>query len=89
MLSGLRSVIYVLLPINEKLKSISPPWSKVCQLKLQQLWLKENEYYENCYTKTHVLREEFSKELSKINSITVVQKACCFVLCYLRRWSKC
>jgi histidinol-phosphate/aromatic aminotransferase/cobyric acid decarboxylase-like protein len=27
MLSGLRSVIYVLLPINEKLKSISPPWS--------------------------------------------------------------
>lgn len=84
-LSGLRSAYLCAAPyLLEKLKSISPPWSVSLPAQIAAVMaLKENEYYENCYSKTHVLRKEFSKEFSKINSIKVVQSAANFVLCYL------
>jgi histidinol-phosphate/aromatic aminotransferase/cobyric acid decarboxylase-like protein len=40
-------------------------------------------YYEKCYEETHVLREEFTKELRKLNSIEVLESKANFVLCYL------
>jgi hypothetical protein len=51
--------------------------------------LKENEYYENCLYKTHVLREEFS-ELSKNQFNYSGSKAANFLFFVIfRRWSKC
>jgi histidinol-phosphate/aromatic aminotransferase/cobyric acid decarboxylase-like protein len=45
--------------------------------------LKQDQYYEKCYEETHLLRQDFTKELMKFNSIEVLQSKANFVLCYL------
>lgn len=84
-LSGLRSAYLCASPIQiEKLRSISPPWAVSLPAQIAALAaLKEDQYYEKCYMETHVLREEFSKELMKIKSIEVLQSKANFVLCFL------
>lgn len=84
-LSGLRTAYLCASPLQlEKLRSISPPWAVSLPSQIAALVaLKEDRYYEKCYEQTHLLREEFSKELLKINSLEVLQSKANFVLCYL------
>lgn len=84
-LSGLRAAYLCASPLQlEKLRSISPPWAVSLPSQIAALVaLKEDRYYEKCYEQTHLLREEFSKELLKINSLEVLQSKANFVLCYL------
>jgi histidinol-phosphate/aromatic aminotransferase/cobyric acid decarboxylase-like protein/GNAT superfamily N-acetyltransferase len=84
-LSGLRTAYLCASPLQlEKLRSISPPWAVSLPSQIAALVaLKEDHYYEKCYEQTHLLREEFSKELLKINSLEVLQSKANFVLCYL------
>ena len=84
-LSGLRSAYLCASPFQlEKLRSISPPWAVSLPSQIGALVaLKEEHYYEKCYEQTHLLREEFSKELIKFNSLKVLQSKANFVLCYL------
>jgi histidinol-phosphate/aromatic aminotransferase/cobyric acid decarboxylase-like protein/GNAT superfamily N-acetyltransferase len=84
-LSGLRAAYLCASPYQlEKLKSISPPWAVSLPAQIAAvIALKDVEYYEKCYKKTHAFRDEFSKELMKINSIKVVQSIANFILCYL------
>jgi|LakMenEpi03Aug12_release.lakeMendotaPanAssembly.Ray.scaffolds.fasta_scaffold201235_1 histidinol-phosphate/aromatic aminotransferase/cobyric acid decarboxylase-like protein/GNAT superfamily N-acetyltransferase len=84
-LSGLRAAYLCASPFQlEKLRSISPPWAVSLPAQIGALIaLKEGLYYEKCYEETHVLREEFTKELRKLNSIEVLESKANFVLCYL------
>ncbi len=84
-LSGLRAAYLCASPYQlEKLKSISPPWAVSLPAQIAAvIALKDYKYYEKCYEETHTLRDEFSKELMKINSIKVVQSRANFILCYL------
>lgn len=84
-LSGLRAAYLCASPLQlEKLRSISPPWAVSLPSQIAALVaLKEDQYYEKCYEQTHLLREEFSKELLKFNSLEVLQSKANFVLCYL------
>jgi histidinol-phosphate/aromatic aminotransferase/cobyric acid decarboxylase-like protein len=84
-LSGLRAAYLCASPFQlEKLRSISPPWAVSLPSQIAALVaLKEDRYYEKCYEQTHLLRDEFSKELLKFNSLEVLQSKANFVLCYL------
>jgi histidinol-phosphate/aromatic aminotransferase/cobyric acid decarboxylase-like protein len=84
-LSGLRAAYLCASPFQlEKLRSISPPWAVSLPAQIGALKaLKEGSYYEKCYEETHVLREEFTKELRKLNSIEVLEGKANFVLFYL------
>lgn len=84
-LSGLRSAYLCASPYQlEKLKSISPPWAVSLPAQIAAvIALKDSEYYEKCYEKTHALRDEFSEELKRISSIKVVQTTANFILCHL------
>ena len=84
-LSGLRSAYLCASPYQlEKLKSKSPPWAVSLPAQIAAvIALKDEDYYNKCYEQTHVLREEFSLELSKIKSIEVVQSVANFLLCHL------
>ncbi len=84
-LSGLRSAYLCASAYQlEKLKSISPPWAVSLPAQLAAIMaLNDHKYYEKCYAETHVLRDEFAKELLKINSIKVTQTTANFVLCHL------
>ena len=84
-LSGLRSAYLCASPFQlEKLRSISPPWAVSLPSQIAALIaLKEDSYYEKCYEQTHILREEFCKELMKFNSFEVLQSKANFVLCFL------
>jgi histidinol-phosphate/aromatic aminotransferase/cobyric acid decarboxylase-like protein/GNAT superfamily N-acetyltransferase len=84
-LSGLRSAYLCASPFQlEKLRSISPPWAVSLPSQIAAVVaLKEDQYYEKCYEQTNLLREEFSKELLKFNSLEVLQSKANFVLCYL------
>jgi histidinol-phosphate/aromatic aminotransferase/cobyric acid decarboxylase-like protein/GNAT superfamily N-acetyltransferase len=84
-LSGLRSAYLCASPFQlEKLRSISPPWAVSLPSQIAALIaLKEGSYYEKCYEQTHSMREEFSKELLKFNSVEVLQGKANFVLCHL------
>lgn len=84
-LSGLRSAYLCASGLQlEKLRSISPPWAVSLPSQIAALFaLKQGLYYEKCYEQTHLLREEFSKELLKINSVEVLQSKANFILCYL------
>ena len=50
---------------------------------IRSYYVKDLEYYERCYEETHALRNEFVKELTKINSIEVTQTTVNFILCHL------
>jgi histidinol-phosphate/aromatic aminotransferase/cobyric acid decarboxylase-like protein/GNAT superfamily N-acetyltransferase len=84
-LSGLRSAYLCASPYQlEKLRSISPPWAVSLPAQIAAvIALKDNEYYEKCYEKTHIFREEFSSELKNISTINVVQTMTNFILCHL------
>jgi len=84
-LSGLRAAYLCASPYQlEKLRSISPPWSVSLPAQIASLIaLKESEYYNECYERTHILRAEFSKELLKFKSIGIIQGKANFLLCYL------
>jgi histidinol-phosphate/aromatic aminotransferase/cobyric acid decarboxylase-like protein/GNAT superfamily N-acetyltransferase len=84
-LSGLRSAYLCASPFQlEKLRSISPPWAVSLPSQIAALIaLKEDSYYEKCYEQTHILREEFCRELLKFNSFEVLQSKANFVLCFL------
>lgn len=84
-LSGLRAAYLCASPLQlEKLRAITPPWAVSLPSQIAALAaLQEASYYEKCYAETHLLREEFSNELLKINSVKVLQSTVNFVLCYL------
>ncbi|MGM5470210.1 aminotransferase class I/II-fold pyridoxal phosphate-dependent enzyme [Flavobacteriaceae bacterium LMO-SS05] len=84
-LSGLRAAYLCASPYQlEKLKSISPPWAVSLPAQIAAVTaLEDREYYETCYKQTHTFREEFTKELSKFNSIEVVPSIANFILCHL------
>ena len=84
-LSGLRSAYLCASPIQlEKLRSISPPWAVSLPAQIAALVaIKVEDYYQQCYEKTHILREEFTTKLLEIKSIEVLQSRANFVLCYL------
>lgn len=84
-LSGLRSAYLCASPYQlEKLRSISPPWAVSLPAQIAAvIALKDNEYYKDCYEKTHAFREEFSKELHKITSIKIIPATANFILCFL------
>jgi len=84
-LSGLRAAYLCASAIQlEKLRSIAPPWAVSLPAQMGALLaLKEQTYYEKCYTLTHVLREEFTKKLLEIKSLEVIQSKVNFVLCFL------
>jgi histidinol-phosphate/aromatic aminotransferase/cobyric acid decarboxylase-like protein len=82
-LSGLRSAYLCASPYQlEKLKHISPPWAVSLPAQIAAVYaLKDNNYYEECYKKTHSFREEFSEALLKIPSVKVIQTTANFILC--------
>jgi len=84
-LSGLRAAYLCASPFQlERLRSVSPPWAVSLPSQIAALVaLKEVSYYEKCYEQTHILREEFAKELLKFNSLEVLQSKANFVLCFL------
>ncbi len=84
-LSGLRAAYLCASAYQlEKLKSISPPWAVSLPAQLAAvIALNDDEYYEKCYLETHVLRNEFVKQLLKINSIKITRTTTNFVLCHL------
>ena len=84
-LSGLRAAYLCASPFQlEKLRSISPPWAVSLPSQIAALVaLKEDHYYQKCYEQTHLLREEFSKELLKFTPLEVLQSKANFILCYL------
>jgi histidinol-phosphate/aromatic aminotransferase/cobyric acid decarboxylase-like protein/GNAT superfamily N-acetyltransferase len=84
-LSGLRAAYLCASPFQlEKLRSISPPWAVSLPSQIAALVaLKEDHYYQKCYEQTHILREEFCKELLKFTSLEVLQSKANFILCYL------
>jgi histidinol-phosphate/aromatic aminotransferase/cobyric acid decarboxylase-like protein len=84
-LSGLRSAYLCASPLQlEKLRSITPPWAVSLPAQIAAVVaLKEDRYYEKCYEQTHMLKNEFTDELMKIKSITVLQSKANFVLCFL------
>ena len=84
-LSGLRAAYLCASPFQlEKLRSISPPWAVSLPSQIAAIIaLKEDHYYQKCYEQTHILREEFSKELLKFTPLEVLQSKANFILCYL------
>lgn len=84
-LSGLRAAYLCASPFQlEKLRSITPPWAVSLPSQIAAVVaVEEDLYYENCYAQTHLLREEFSKELMNATSLQVLQSKANFVLCYL------
>jgi len=84
-LSGLRSAYLCASPVQlEKLRSISPPWAVSLPAQIAALIaIKEDDYYQQCYEQTHMLREEFTAKLQEIKNLEVLQSKVNFVLCYL------
>jgi histidinol-phosphate/aromatic aminotransferase/cobyric acid decarboxylase-like protein/GNAT superfamily N-acetyltransferase len=84
-LSGLRSAYLCASPLQlEKLRSITPPWAVSLPAQIAAVVaLKQDQYYENCYEQTHMLKNEFTDQLMKIQSVEVLQSKANFVLCFL------
>jgi len=84
-LSGLRAAYLCASPSQlEKLRSISPPWAVSLPSQIAALQaLKADQYYEECYQQTHLLRKAFTKNLLKIKSLSVLEGKANFILCYL------
>ena len=84
-LSGLRAAYLCASSYQlEKLKSISPPWAVSLPAQIAAVTvLKDDAYYEKCYEQTHKLRDEFTKELLKFESIEIVPSVANFILCHL------
>ena len=84
-LSGLRAAYLCASPSQlEKLRSISPPWAVSLPSQIAALQaLKADQYYEECYQQTHLLRKAFAKNLLKIKSLSVLEGKANFILCYL------
>lgn len=89
-LSGMR-VAYLCGPnmLLNKLKVFTPPW--VVGLPSQvaaTAALKDTDYYEKCYQKTHLLRERLAHELTTLCGIHTLSGTANFILCEIQKHLK-
>ncbi len=86
-LSGLRSAYLCSSQLQlERLKTLTPPWSVSLPSQIAAVEaIQDNEYYQKYYEQTHILRNEFMKDLEEISALKTIKSSTNFFLCQLSK----